>query len=62
MHKTLPLMKHIHPKTISNRSHKLKNTIPSKEAEDSSLVDQEYLEHHPDGGGRRFFPDGPKHI
>ena len=55
-------MKHVHRKTISSKSHKLKNTIPSKEAEDSSLVDQEYLEHHPDGGGRKFFPDGPKHI
>ena len=55
-------MKCVHPKIISNRSHKLKNTIPSKEAKDSSLMDQAYLEHHPNGGGRRFFPDGPKNI
>ena len=44
-------MKHVHPKTISNRSHKFKNTIPGKEVEDSSLVNQAYLEHHPYGGG-----------
>ena len=55
-------MKHVHPKTIPSRSHKLKNTIPSKEAEDSSLVDQAYLEHHPHEGHIRFFPNGPKHI
>ena len=33
-------MKHVHPKTISNRSPKIKNTISMKEAEYSSLVDQ----------------------
>jgi len=55
-------MKHVHPKTISSRSYKLKNTIPSKEAKDSSLINQAYLEHHPHGGGKRFFPDRPKHI
>ena len=33
-------MKHVHLKTISSRSHKIKNTIPSKEVEDSSLMDQ----------------------
>ena len=51
-------MKYVYPKTISNRSHKLKNTIPHKEVEDSSLVDQAYLEHHPYGGSKRFFPNG----
>ena len=61
-HLKIALVKHVHPKTISSRSHKLKNTIPSKEVEDSSLVDQAYLEPHPHGGGRRFFSDGPKHI
>jgi len=55
-------MKHVHPKTISSRSQKLRNTIPSKEAEDSSSVDQAYLEHHPHWGGRRFFPNRPMHI
>ena len=54
-------MKHVHPKTISSISHKLKNIIPNKEAEDSSTVDRVYLEHHPHGRGRRFFLDGPKH-
>jgi len=55
-------MKHVHPKNISSKLHKLKNTIPNKEAKDSSLVDQAYLEHYPYEGRRRFFPDGPKHI
>ena len=36
-------MKHVHLKTISSRSHKIKNIIPSKEAEDSSLMDQNTL-------------------
>ena len=36
-------MKHVHLKTISSRSHKIRNIIPSKEAEDSSLMDQNTL-------------------
>ena len=56
-----PPMKYVYPKTTSGRSHKIKNTIPSKEEEDSSPMDQAYLEHHPYDEGRRFFPDGPKH-
>ena len=55
-------MKHVHPKTISNSSQKSKNTIPIKKAGDSSPVDQAYLEHHPHGGRKRFFPDESKHI
>ena len=40
-----PPMKHVYTKTISSRSHKLKNTITSKEAKDSYPVDQVHLKY-----------------
>ena len=52
-------MKHVDPKTISSKSHKLKNTIPSKEAKDSSQVNEAYLEHHPHRGGEDSSPKDP---
>ena len=39
-------------------NHKNSKHYPSKEAEDSSLMNQAYLEHHPHGWGKRFFPSG----
>ena len=33
-----------------------------EEAEDFSPIDQAYLENHPYKGGKKFFPDGSKHI
>ena len=46
------------PKPFPSRLHKIKNIIPSKEAENSSPTNQVHQEHYPYEGSRRLFPNG----